>query len=238
MAMRIEEPARRLGVMQRVPVVGFGLFLLAMLAVSSCTTPQPAATSNVVYIADFDLELAPVQHSGPASAPKPAPLGERLGYGRPAVERTPEQQERDLVDLMSRSLLNDLQRAGIPAQRLPPGAPLPSSGWLVRGTFLDLDAGGRLRRPVALGAGSTQEVIATIDQLGAAAPQPLYKIDGAAQDAKSPEAVVTPNPNIASGRFVLTPRDLERNVVGAAQDITEQLKMRMGVGNPDTSESS
>ena len=224
--------------MTRLPVVRFSLFLLAMLAVASCGTTEPAATSNMVYIADFDLELAPVQHAGLTSAPTPAPLGQRLGYGRPAIERTPEQRERDLVELMSRSLLNDLQRAGIPAQRLPPGAPLPSSGWLVRGSFLDLDAGGRLRRPVALGAGSTQAVIATIDQLGAAAPQPLYKIDSAAQNAKSPDAVVTPNPDIASGRFVLTPRDLERNVVGAAEDITEQLKIRMGIKSPDTSESS
>lgn len=211
---------------KRLPEVRFGLFLLATLAISSCTTVAPVTTPSV-YISDFDLEATQVQQSGLGKAPSPVPLGQRLGYGRPKIEPTPEQRARNLVDLMSRSLLDDLRRAGVPAQRLPPGAPLPSSGWLLRGAFLDLDAGGRLRRAVEFGGGSTQEVVAAIDQLGAGAPQPLYTIDSTGQSGKFPAAVVTPNPNIALGRFVLTTRDLDRNVTAVAEDIANQVKMRM-----------
>lgn len=222
---------------KRSPEAAFGLLLLAMLGVSSCATAAPVTTPNVVYISDFDLEAAQVQQSGPGSVPKPVPRSQRLGYGRPRIKRTPEQRARDLVDLMSRSLLDDLRRAGIPAQRLPPGAPLPSSGWLIRGAFLDIDAGGRLRRAVEFGAGSTQEVIAAIDQLGAGAPQPLYTIDSTAQSGKFPGAAVTPNQNIALGRFVLTRRELDRNVTEAAEEIADQMKMRMAVNTSHTSET-
>lgn len=223
--------------MKRLPMVTLGLLLLAMLAVSSCTTAEPAATSNMVYISDFDLEVAPGQQPGPGSFPKPVPLSQRLGYGRPRLEPTPEQRARDLVDLMSRSLLGHLRQAGIPAQRLAPGAPLPPSGWLVRGAFFDLDAGGRLRRAVAFGPDSTQEVLAAIDQLGAAPPRPLYTIVTTAPSGRFPNAIVRPNPNIALGRFVLTPGELDRNVTGAAEEIADQLKMRTDVGASQTSET-
>jgi hypothetical protein len=224
--------------MRRLSKVAFGLCLLAMPAVSSCTIAAPVTTSNLVYVSDFDLEAAQVQQSGPDSVPKAVPLWERLGYGRPRIPRTPEQQARALVDLMSQSLLDDLRKAGIPAQRLPPGAPLPSSGWLVRGAFLAVDAGGRLRQAVGLGAGSTQiEVVAAVDQPRAGAPQPLYTIDTTTESGKFPGAVVTLNPDIALGRFVLTRRDLGRNVTEAADDIADQVKIRIAVRTSPTSET-
>ena len=213
--------------LKRLPEVIFGVFLLAILAVSSCTTAAPVTTRGVVYISDFYLEAAQAHPSGPGNVPKPVPLGQRLGYGRPRIEHTPEQRQRDLVDLMSRSLLDDLHRAGISAQRLPPGAPLPSSGWLIRGAFLGVDAGGRLRPRVEFGAGSMQEVVAAIDQLGGGAPPPLYTIDSTAGREKFPGPVVTPNPNIALGRFVLTRGEVDRNVTAVAEDIANQVKVRM-----------
>jgi hypothetical protein len=211
--------------------VTVGLFLLAALAVSSCTTATPVTAPAVVYISDFDLEIAPIRQPGP-SFPKALPLSQRLGYGRPKIEPTPEQRLRALVGLMSRSLLDDLQKAGIAAQRLPPGAPLPSSGWLVRGAFLDVDADGRLRRPVELGAHSTPEIVAAIDQFGAGTPQPLYTTARSVQSGKFPGAVVTLNPKIALGRYLLTPREPERNVMAAAEDIANQVKLRLPAGTP------
>lgn len=212
--------------MNPLPEFTFGLFLLAIFALSSCTTAPPVTTPDVVYISDFDLELAQGQQSGPVSVPKPVPLPQRLGYGRPRIEPTPQQRARDLVDLMSQSLLNDLHQAGIPAQRLPPGAPLRSSGWLVRGAFFDVDAGGRLRLVVEFGAGSTQEIVAAIDELRAGTPQPLYTIDSTARHGKFPGPAITLNPNIALGRFVLTPSNLNRSVKNSAAEIANQLKMQ------------
>jgi hypothetical protein len=222
--------------MKHLPVVTFGLCLLAMLAVSPGATAAPVTTPTVVYISDFgfDLKAPPVQQP----IFKPVPLSERVGYGRPKIPRTPEQRARYLVDLMSRSLLDDLHQAGVPVQRLSPGAPLPSSGWLVRGAFLQLDADGQLRRMVTgFGAGSTQiEVVAATGQLHAGALQPLYTIDSTAQIGKLPGAVVTLNPSMALGRFMLA-LDLDRNVTDTAADIADQVKMRIAAGPADQSET-
>jgi hypothetical protein len=215
-----------------------GLVFLAMLAVSPVAAAAPVTTPNAVYISDFDFKLGPAQQSEQVKIPKPVPLADRVGYGRPRIPRTPEQRARDLVDLMSRSLLDDLHQAGISARRLPPGAPLPSSGWLVRGAFLQLDAGGELRQAVTgFGNDAIQiEVVAAVEQLGAQAPQPLYTVD-AAQSAKSPGAVVTLNPYVPLGRFVLMARDLERNVKATAADVADEVKMQVGVGTADKSET-
>ena len=223
--------------MKALSKIFLGLVLLAMLAVSPGATAAPVTGPSAVYISDFEFNLAHVQQSA-SNVPKPVPLADRVGYGRPRIPRTPEQRARDLVDLMSRSLLDDLRQAGISAQRSPPGAPLPSSGWVVRGAFLQIDAGGELRRAVTgFGNDATQiEVVAAVDQLGARAPQPLYTID-TAQSGKFPDAAVTLNPYVPLGRFVLMARDLERNVKSTAADIADQVKMQIGVGTADKSEA-
>ena len=219
--------------MRHLPEVTFGLLLLAMLAVSPGATATPVTTPSVVYVSDFELKAAPIQQS----VPKPVPLSERVGYGRPKLPLTPEQRARELVDLMSRSLLDDLHQAGIQAQRLPPGAPVPSSGWLIRGAFLEVDADNELHRAV-LGVGSTQlELIAAIDRLGADAPPPLYTIDSAARLGTQADAVVTLNPNMALGRFMLAGLDLDRNVTDAAADIADQVKLRIAAGPSGQSET-
>jgi hypothetical protein len=223
--------------MKRLPEAIVGLVLLAMLAVAPGATAAPAATSAVVYVSDFELGAAHVQ---PGPSPKPVPLAERLGYGRSRIaRRTPEQQARYLVDLMSRSVLDELHQAGIRAQRLQRGAPLPASGWLVRGAFFEADADGRLHQAViGAGAGSTSlQVVAAIDQLRAGAPQPLYTIDGTARRGKFPGAVVTLDPYIALGRFALAGFDLDRNVRETAAEIADQVKMRLGVGPSGTAET-
>lgn len=212
--------------MKRLPLVTFGLFLLATVAASAETAAAPVNARTVVYVADFELKATQI----PQSIPKPVPLSDRVGYGSPKLPPTPEQRARELVDLMSRSLLDDLRQASIPAQRLPPGAPLPSSGWIVRGAFLEIDPGGGLREAV-IGGGSAQiEVVAAVDQLRAVAPQPLYTIDTTTQGGKFPDAIVTLNPNMPLGRFMLARVDLDRNVRDVAAEIADQVKIRTAIG--------
>jgi hypothetical protein len=189
---------------------------------------EPAAAPTTVYVADFELEATEVHQSG---------LGSRINRIRPGIigsgplgiARTPEQQARDVVDTMSKSLIDDLHKDGIAAERLPPGVPLPRSGWLVRGAFLQVDAGNRLRRAViGFGAGATNmQVVTSIDQLGAGPPQPLYTVDTAAQSGKLPGAVVTLNPYVAAARFVMAGHDLDRNVKATAAKIADQVQARI-----------
>lgn len=188
----------------------------------------PTAAPTTVYVTDFDLDASQVQQSGPGSLINRVRPG-IIGSGPLGIARTPEQQARDLVDLMANSIVDDLHKDGIAAERMAPGVPLPVSGWLVRGVFLQVDAGNRVRRAaLGFGAGATDLQVATsIDQLGAAAPQPLYTVDTNAQSGKLPGAVVTLNPYVAAARFVMAGKDLDRNAKETAAKIADQVKTRV-----------
>ena len=188
----------------------------------------PTAAPTTVYVTDFDLDASQVQQSGPGSLINRVRPG-IIGSGPLGIARTPEQQARDLVDLMANSIVDDLHKDGIAAERMAPGVPLPVSGWLVRGVFLQVDAGNRVRRAaLGFGAGATDLQVATsIDQLGAAAPQPLYTVDTNAQSGKLPGAVVTLTPYVAAARFVMAGKDLDRNAKDTAAKIADQVKTRV-----------
>ena len=188
----------------------------------------PTAPPTVVYVTDFDLDATQVQQSGPGSLINRVRPG-IVGSGPLSIARTPEQQARDLVDLMANSIVDDLHKDGVAAERLAPGMPLPASGWLVRGVFLQVDAGNRLRRAaLGFGAGATDlQVASTIDQLSTAAPQPLYTVDTNAQSGKLPGAAVTLNPYVAAARFVMAGKDLDRNAKDTAGKIADQIKTRV-----------
>src|SRR5690348_614603 len=189
---------RRLSILFACTVVA----LLAACGGTKVTDTNALAASvsapTIVYVSDFDLDAGAVQQSGPGSLINRVRPG-IIGSGPLGIARTPEQQARDLVDLMANSIVDDLHKDGIAAERLAPGLPLPATGWLVRGVFLQVDAGNRLRRAaIGFGAGATNlQVASTIDQLGAGAPQPLYTVDTNAQSGKLPGAAVTLNPYIA-----------------------------------------
>lgn len=195
---------------------------------SASATATPSAAPTAVYVADFDLDTGQVQQSGPGSLINRMRPG-IIGSGPLGIARTPEQQARDLVDLMANTIVDDLHKDGIAAERLAPGVPLPATGWLVRGVFLQVDAGNRLRRAaLGFGAGATDlQVASTIDQLSASAPQPLYAVDTNAQSGKLPGAVVTLNPYVAAARFVMAGKDLDRNAKDTAGKIADQVKTRV-----------
>ena len=219
---------RRLGILFAVAIVA----LLAACGGAKVTNMNamaaPASAPTIVYVADFDLDASAVQQSGPGSLINRVRPG-IIGSGPLGIARTPQQQARDLVDLMANSIVDDLHRDGVVAERLAPGMPLPATGWLVRGVFLQVDAGNRLRRAgVGFGAGATDlQVASSVDQLGASAPQPLYTVDTSAQSGKLPGAVVTLNPYVAAARFVMAGKDLDRNAKDTAGKIADQVKTRV-----------
>lgn len=213
-------------------LAGAVVALLAACGGAKVTSTNAVTTSagapTIVYVSDFDLDAGAVQQSGPGSLINRVRPG-IIGSGPLGIARTPEQQARDLVDLMANSIVDDLHKDGIAAERLAPGLPLPATGWLVRGVFLQVDAGNRLRRAaIGFGAGATNlQVASTIDQLGAGAPQPLYTVDTNAQSGKLPGAAVTLNPYIAAARFVMAGKDLDRNAKDTAGKIADQVKTRV-----------
>lgn len=214
------------------------LFAIAVLAgVTACggawitgssALAAPVTAPSTVYVADFDLDANAVQQSGPGSVLNRMRPG-IIGSGPLGVARTPQQQARDLVETMAKSIVDDLRKDGIASERLTPGAPLPASGWLVRGVFLQVDAGNRLRRAaIGFGAGATDlQVVSSVDRLGAGQPRPLYTVDADAQSRKLPGAAVTLNPYVAAARFVMAGHDLDRNAKDTAAKIADQVKTRI-----------
>jgi hypothetical protein len=194
-------------------------------------TPASAgAKPAVIYVADFELEAQNIQQEEGRLASRPGPVG-RVGERLSRTSQDPEARARQLVDLMSNSLVKELTKAGFSASRLSTGAPLPSEGWLVRGVFTEVQEGNRLRRAViGFGKGQTDvQVVVAIDDLSQGAPKPLYELEAEATSSKGPGAAPTLvlGPYGAAARFVMSGKDLEKNVKQTATKIASQVAKRV-----------
>jgi hypothetical protein len=190
----------------------------------------PTTRPTAVYVADFELEASNVRAERgllPPLPPPPPGLGEVLPR-LPGSPREPAARARALVELMSKSLVKALSDANVSVRRLGRSEQPPSSGWLVRGVFTSVQEGNQLRRAViGFGAGATKQVIATIDDLTQGAPTPMYEVTTKADSGKLPGAAITLNPYVAAARFVLSDRDLDRNVTQTAAQIAEHTVQRV-----------
>ena len=214
----------------RRSVCTFALGVFAGLVPSAAWSVDPSAPSPTVYVADFELDAANVKSETllPHLLPRPRLLPE----GPLGARHDPQAEARHLVDLMARSLVDDLAKAGFAAVRLPPGAPVPATGWLVRGVFLQVDEGNRLRRAViGFGAGHTDlQVAAMTDDLSKGVLPPLYDADAEARSGHLPGAAVTLNPIVAGVRFALAGNDLDRNARECAAKIAQAVAARVRTG--------
>ena len=191
----------------------------------------PTTRPAVVYVTDFELEASNVRAERgllPPLPPPPPGLGEVLPR-LPGSPREPAARARALVELMSKSLVKALSDANVSVRRLGRSEQPPSSGWLVRGVFTSVQEGNQLRRAViGFGAGATKlQVIVTIDDLTQGAPTPMYEVTTKADSGKLPGAAITLNPYVAAARFVLSDRDLDRNVTQTAAQIAEHTVQRV-----------
>lgn len=202
----------------------FGVAALLLSGAAGAADPEtaapgiaPLAPPAVIYVSDFEIDVADVRSGGLR------PLGRLrdLVSGETEAER----EAHDLVEAMASALVEDLTTRGFKAVRIAPDAPLPATGWLVRGVFGEADSGGRLRRAViGFGAGHTElEVHAAVDDLAKGALTPFYKIDTGVESGKMPGGIIMRNPYMMAARFVLAGRDLDRNVKQTASEIADQI---------------
>jgi hypothetical protein len=186
----------------------------------------PAGRPAIVYVQDFKVEKES-SHDEQQS----------LGGGRARaiiaqVKSATGMQSSQVVDLMSSSLVPDLNRGGIKAVRLAAGESLPKSGWLVRGVFTEVDEGNRaLRAEVGFGAGATDlAVLVNVADLQKRTAEPFYRLETQAGSRKmpggAPMAIVTKNPYVAAAKFVMSRRDLPKNIRQTAQTIADQIIRR------------
>ena len=217
-------------------VLGSLLMSALATAVAGCATAKvaterqigaPTAPPAIVYVADFELDAANVRTERGLlpSLPPPPPGLPKL----PGSSREPTVRAREVVDLMSKSLMKELEAKGLTVRRLRSGEQPPASGWLVRGVFTNAQQGNQVQRAViGFGVGATElQALVTIDDLSRGAPKPMYEVQTSAESGKLPGAVILLNPYVAAARFVMSGSDLDRNVKQTAAKIAEQTLRRL-----------
>lgn len=198
--------------------------------VTEATTPaeQPSAAPTIVYVQDFELEVAPKADSQtilPGRGPVRSILGELRGDDQDPAERA-----HKMVNLMSTTLVEDLTEKGLRAERLLPGAPLPAEGWLVRGVVTELDEGNRVRKAViGFGAGKSELTlnVGFVD-LAKDASQPFYTFEASNNSGDMPGgAAMKMNPYAMAAKFVMSRNADDREVQHTAETIALQLTERL-----------
>lgn len=183
---------------------------------------QPTSKGPFIYVADFELEVENV-HEPSGILPHPPGRSGPIGRLRPSASSEDDTgaEAREIVDLMSDSVVSDLKNLGYGSRRLAPGEPLPQNGMLVRGLFANVDEGNRLRRAViGFGAGRTDlQVIVSVSALGPGGAEPFYNVRSGTQRGKMPGAAITLNPYVAAAKFALAGKDTKKGITKTASKI-------------------
>ena len=237
--MKSRSPIRKTTVSRQAPRLVPALIVAAACCLASCksaevTSERDFATEGLskpsaIYVSDFELSAQDVHHEEGVLSGRPGPVG-RVGERLSGASTDPSARARELVDLMSTSLIKDLSSAGLRAIRLHPGEALPAEGWLVRGIFTEVQEGNRVRRSlIGFGEGQTDvQVIARVDDLSHGPPERFYELDTDATSRKGPGAGATLafTPYGAAARFVMAGKDLEKNIQQTASQIAERIARR------------
>jgi hypothetical protein len=198
----------------------------ASFSQESATPAHNFPRDTKVWVSDFELEAGDVKND----------KGGIVGEVRPGIlerprkrrEQDPEVQAKKIVDLMAKSIIYDLQKAGYQAERLLPGSAQPAMGAWVQGVFTEVDEGNRRRRAiVGFGSGEAKmDLYVTLTDL--AAPQkPLYEAANNENSGKKIGAAITMNPYVAAAKFVMEKQAPEKTVRKTASDIAKEIETHL-----------
>jgi hypothetical protein len=196
----------------------------------------PPGAPRVIYVKDFDLEPGSFQAESGMLPIRPISAG-APGAFIPRILGVPEDsavRERELLKLMSSTLVDDLTNAGLDARFLPSGELYPSEGWLVRGAFIQVDEGNRLRRAlIGFGSGATRlRVVVWVSDLRHGVSGPFCALDTSTHSSRKPGAAWSFDPYVGAARFVLDGLDLDTNVTQIAAQIADDISERSRTGKP------
>lgn len=187
--------------------------------------PAPA----IVYVSDFELDTADVTPDTNPVDQSHRIIGSILPGGGLLHRRNPEMTAPQIVAAMAQTIVDDLRKKGIDARRLPAGGAAPAQGWLVRGVFLSVDEGNRVRRAmVGFNSGKSQfEVAFAADDLATRTPTPLYQEAEGQSGQHVPGAVVALNPYVAIAKFVLSRGDEKKALANAASQVADAVAAKV-----------
>jgi Domain of unknown function (DUF4410) len=232
----------------RRPAGKFALALVALILIVPACLAQPANSQapvanesassqadphRVIYVSDFELDPANFKQDKGGITGKgyllPPPPGSVLRRKR----QDPETEARKLVNLMSESLVADLQKAGFTARRLSPADPQPTDGVLVSGVFTEIDEGNQMRRAlVGFGSGKTKMELYVMAADASSDAKPLYEVSTHMSKGKRPGAAIALNPYAGAAGFVVKfgmtknapEKMVKQTAAKIAAELTKQLK--------------
>jgi len=183
----------------------------------------PVAPKRPVYVRDFLFDSQNLKPDEGLLGRREGPVGRLLQGLKPSED--PAAKARELVTLLSNTIVSELNNAGIRASRLEPGALTPQDGLLVGGEFLEVDEGNRMRRAiVGFGAGSEEvKVQVEVYDLAQNPATPFLVYGSGEEGRKSPGAVAFRNPYAAAARYVLSRKATEKDVVKLGNQIATDL---------------
>lgn len=171
--------------------------------------------SRVVYVSDFELEVLGGKDDKKAPAPA-APADSKK-------EEDPSEQASKLVDLMSSTLVKELQKAGYTVHRLRQGEAMPAQGVGIRGVFAEPDEQNRLRRAViGNSGGGKMELFVGVSNL-ARPEQPLYAVADPKSNENQQGAVITVSAYTPVAKFELEKNPPDKAVKDTASTIAADL---------------
>jgi hypothetical protein len=202
-------------------IIVLGLLVFAFVAPvkaqKESKADRPSAPSRMpamIYVTDFEIDTSDVTQDR-RLLPRPRVLQQDTGA-----------KAGKLVEMLSSSLTRELQNKSIPAEKLYPGQTVPDKGWLIKGQFLEVGEGNRLRRAmIGFGAGATdmQVEVAVID-LGSGQNEPFMVFGTDSKSGRGPGAIVMMNPYAAAAKFVLSKRASDKDVRKTARGIADVIR--------------
>jgi hypothetical protein len=193
----------------------YRLVVMITLLLAGCATVKvtgqralgtvPTAAPQVIYVADFTFKPAGIRAERgvlPISLVNEAASESSIVFSRIfGVQINRGVRERELVNLMTTSLIEDLRNVGVTAYRFGPRDQLPAGSWLLQGTFVQVDEGNRLERAlIGFGQGATElDVVASLSDLRGDHPRPFCEVSTIAHSRRQAGAIMSLTPSVRSG---------------------------------------
>lgn len=214
---------------------------------SASATAQPSTLSRadrnrIIYVSDFDVDPANFKQDKGGITGK--------GYLLPAPPKSflrRKHQDRttaanNLIRLMSETLVADLNKAGLVAERLSPADPWPTEGLVLSGVFTELSEGNQMRRALfGFGSGKAKvELYIMLTDVSSRA-LPLYESSTQKSNGKVPGAVIAMNPYAGAAGFVvkfgMTKNAPEKTVKKTASKVAAQIIKQLETDTPTTEQA-
>jgi hypothetical protein len=194
---------------------------------------QPLTAPRVIYVEDFALDPNIVQTASDLPSqilPRGGVLArirERPSLLRPTDSSDPATEARQAVNQLSESIVSGLTRAGVPAQRIAAGSPVPPDAWVLRGSVDKLSEGNRMQQAV-VGFGAGEPVVEVSGQIDNSQHGTLLTFGDENRAHRMPGGIVTRNPYVIAAKFVLsrgsTSRDVQQLGGNLASEIVSYMR--------------